>query len=119
VSGALRALFTIEGVEGIGQDVTVITPADLPPHLLGFVELLKAGPVGHDDEEMVVLTLTPSRGRRRTERPVLERVRQSLLLLCRYAEDKGVSAEEVGALLDEARRRVGSRRRGSKKTGGG
>src|SRR4051794_30801863 len=83
LSGVLDALFSIEGVEGVGQDVTVLRPWDLPPHLLGFVELLRAGAIERD-EEIILITVPPTGGRRRKKQLVLERVRQSLLLLCRY-----------------------------------
>lgn len=107
LAGSLKALLAIEGVEGVGQPVTVLSPGDLPPHLLGFVELLRAGAV-EDDEEMVILTIAMPR-RRRKEHHTLERVRQALLLLCRYAQGKGTPIEEIEAVLDEARRGLRSR----------
>jgi hypothetical protein len=64
LAGALRALLTIQGVEGIGQPVTLLTPGVLPPDLLGFVEQLRAGPI-ELDEEMILITIPASRGRRR------------------------------------------------------
>jgi hypothetical protein len=113
LAGAFRALLTIEGVEGIGQPVTVISPGDLPPEFLGFVERLRAGAI-ELDEETILITIPASRGRRRKTHPVRERLRQSLHFLCRYATDKGVSVEDLGALPDEARRKLGPHQRGSR-----
>jgi hypothetical protein len=101
-------LFTIPGVEGIGQPVTVLSPYDLPPDFLGFVERLRAGAV-EEDEEMVLLTIPISRGRRRGEHPVANRLRRSFLLLCRHALESGVPAADVVALLDGAKRTVGAK----------
>ena len=44
IGEAIRSLITIEGVEGIGKPVTVISPGDLPPEFLGFVERLPRAP---------------------------------------------------------------------------
>jgi hypothetical protein len=101
---AIRSLLTIQGVEGIGQPVTVLMPDDLPPDLLGFVERLRMGPI-EIDEEMILITIPPRRQRRK-ELPAVDRLRQSLLLLGQYALDQGVSAEDVRKLLDEARRKL-------------
>jgi hypothetical protein len=111
LTAAIRSLFTIEGVEGIGEPVTVLSPTDLPPDVLGFVERLRAGPIELDDE-MLFITLAGLRGRPRRGEPVVERLREALLLLCRYATDNGVAAGDVWALLDETKRRV-SRTTGS------
>jgi hypothetical protein len=98
---------TIEGVTGIGEPVAVISPGDLPPDFLGFVERLRAGAI-ELHEEMILITIRAPRSRRRKKNPVLERVRQALLVLCRHATDNGVSAEDVRVLLDEVRRRLGT-----------
>ncbi len=115
LAGALRDLMMIEGVEGIGQPVTVISPGDLAPEFLGFVERLRAGAI-ELDEEMILITIS-SQGRGRNQRPILERLRQALFVLCRYAADNGVSTEDVGVLLDEARRKLGAAGRGSSNKG--
>ncbi|MFI5457754.1 MAG: hypothetical protein ACHRXM_20115 [Isosphaerales bacterium] len=49
ISEAIRSLLTIEGVEGIGKPVTVISPGDLPPELPGFVERCRAGAIELDE----------------------------------------------------------------------
>jgi hypothetical protein len=113
LTGALRALLTIPGVEGVGQPVTLISPADLPPDVLGFVERLRGGPI-EIDEEMLLITLAGSHGRRRKREPVVERLRQALILLSRYATDKGAFAGDVLALLDETKRRLSRQARRSK-----
>ncbi|MCI0456878.1 MAG: hypothetical protein L0Z62_07865, partial [Gemmataceae bacterium] len=115
-AGAIKALLTIEGVEGIGQPVTVLTLGDLPPEFLGFVERLRGGGI-EVDEEMVVITLANSQRRRRTKEPARERFRQALLLLCRYATEKGVPAAAVATLLDEAKRKLSPQARKSKDPG--
>ena len=104
---AIQSLLTIEGVEGIGEPVTVISPGDLPPEFLGFVERLRAG-ASELDEEMIVITIRAGQGRRWKKNPILDRVRRALLALCRHARDKGVSAEAVCGLLDEVRRGLGA-----------
>ena len=81
---ALRGFFSIPGVEGIGQPVTVISPSDLPTDLLGLVERLRAGAV-EIDEEMILMTIPTPRGRRRGRHPVADRLRRSFLLLCHHA----------------------------------
>ena len=53
---ALREVFAIPGVDGIGQPVTVLSPYDLPPDFLGFVERLRAGAI-EEDEELVLVTI--------------------------------------------------------------
>ena len=116
ISEAIRSLLTIEGVEGIGKPVTVISPGDLPPEFLGFVERLCAGAI-ELDEEMIVITIRAGRGRRWKKSPILERVRRALLALCRHATDNGVSAEEVSGLLDEVRRGLGTAKRKSRDQG--
>lgn len=106
---ALRELFTIPGVEGVGQPVTIISPADLPIDFLGFVERLRADAI-EVDEEMVLLTIPAVRGRRRDGHPTTRRLRESLRLLCRHALDSGVPSGDVMTLLDDAKWRVGTRR---------
>jgi hypothetical protein len=118
INEAIRSRLTIEGVEGIGEPITVISPEDLPPEFLGFVERLRAGAI-ELDEEMIVITIRAGRGRRRKKNPILERVRRALLALCRHATDKGVSAEEVSGLLDEVRRGLGTPRGKSRDQGVG
>ncbi len=59
-------------------------------------------------EEMIVITIRASRGRRWKKNPILERVRRALLTFCRYAADSGFSAEEVSELLDEVRKGLGT-----------
>jgi hypothetical protein len=105
----LRGLLTIPGVEGIGQPVTVLSPFDLPPDFLGFVERLRAGAV-EEDKEMVLLTIPTSRGRSRGKHPVTNRLRRSFLLLCRHALQSGVPAVDVMALLDGAKRIVSAKK---------
>ena len=105
---ALREFFSIPGVEGIGQPVTVISPSDLPPDLLGLVERLKAGAV-EVDEEMILLTIPTPRGRHRGRHPVAHRLRRSFLLPCQHALKSGVPAGDVIALLDGAKRAVVAR----------
>jgi hypothetical protein len=107
ISEAIRSLLTIEGVEGIGKPVTVISPGDLPPEFLGFVERLRAGAIERN-EEMILITIRAGRGRRWKKNPILERVRRILLVLCSHATDSGVSAEEVSELLDEVGRGLGT-----------
>jgi hypothetical protein len=101
---AIRSLLTIQGVEGIGQPVTVLTPDDLPPDLLGFIERLRGGPI-ELDEEMILLNLPPRRQRCK-ELPAADRLRRALLLLGQYALDQGVCAEALSKLFDEARRKL-------------
>jgi len=84
----------------------VISPRDLPPEFLGFVERLRAGAI-ELDEETIVITIRAGRGRRWKKSPILEWVRRALLAFCRHATDNGVSAEEVSGLLDEVRQRCG------------
>jgi hypothetical protein len=105
---ALRGILSIPGVEGIGQPVTVLSPSDLPPDFLGLVERLRAGAV-EEDEEMILVTIPTSRGRRRGQHPVADRLRRSFLLLCRHALESGVPAGDVIALLDGAKRGVVAR----------
>jgi hypothetical protein len=116
ISEAIRSLLTIEGVEGIGKPVTVISPGDLPPEFLGFVERLRAGAI-ELDEEMVVITIRAGRGRRWKKNPILERVRRTVLALCLHATEGGVSAEEMSGLLDEVRRGLGTPKRKSRDQG--
>ena len=110
LAAAFKALFTIEGVEGVGQPVTVIDAGDLPPDFLGFVERLRGGAT-EVDEEMLLITIAASQVRRRKREPALERLRQALVILCRYATDKGVSAGDVAVVLDAAKRQVTSQAR--------
>jgi hypothetical protein len=102
---AIRALLTIEGVEGIGKPVTLISPADLPPDFLGFVERLRAGPI-ELDEEMLLITLAGSGKRGRRRKPANERVRQALVVLGRFALDQDMTTSDVMALFDEAKRKL-------------
>jgi hypothetical protein len=110
--GAIQSLLTIQGVEGIGQPVALLSPADLPPDVLGFVERLRGGCI-EGDEEMLLITLAGSRRRRRGRKSVLERLREALMLLCRYAMDQGVTAGDLMALLDEAKCQVSRKTRGA------
>jgi hypothetical protein len=116
ISEAIRCLVTIEGVEGIGEPVTVISPGDLSLEFLGFVERLRAGATEHD-EEMIVITIRAGQGRGWKKNPILERVRRALLALCRHATGNGVSAEEVSGLLDEVRRGLATPKRESRDPG--
>jgi hypothetical protein len=59
----VHSLLTVEGVEGIGQPVTLITPGDLPPDILCLLERLCGGAIDID-EEMFLITLARSRRRR-------------------------------------------------------
>jgi hypothetical protein len=101
---SLRGFFSIPGVEGIGQPVTVLSPSDLPPDFLGFVERLRAGAV-EVDEKMILLTVPTSRRRRRGQHPVSDQLRRSFLL-CHYALKSGVPTGDLIALLDGAKRAV-------------
>jgi len=105
---ALQGILSIPGVEGIGRPVTVLSPSDLPPDFLGLVERLRAGAV-EVDEEMILLTIPTSRGRRRGRHPVADRLRRSFLLLCRHAPESGLPAGDLIALLDAAKRGVVAR----------
>jgi hypothetical protein len=100
---AIRALLTIEGVEGVGQPVTLLSLADLPPDILGFVERLRGGCI-EDDEEMLVITLAGFIRSHRGKETVLARLRQAVTLLSRHATGKGATPGEVIALLDEVKR---------------
>lgn len=102
LAAAVQALLTIEGVEGIGQPVTVIHPGDLRPQFLGFIERLAGGAIEPNDE-MLLVTLAALRRRRRRGEAALERIRQAVSVLCRYAQEKGASAADVAAVLDEAK----------------
>jgi hypothetical protein len=113
----IAALLTVEGVEGIGQPLTILTPWDLPADFLGFVERLRGGAIERD-EDMLLITLPSPRGRRRKRKPgsatarqALEHLRKALLVLLRYATDRGVSADDVAAVLDEAKRQLRSKKR--------
>ena len=55
---------------------------------------------------MPLITLAGSQKRRRRREPVLERIREALQILSRYATDKGVSAGDMLALLDELKRQL-------------
>jgi hypothetical protein len=102
---AIREVVTIPGVDGIGQPVTVLSPYDLPPDLLGFVERLRAGAV-EEDEEMLLVTIPAPRVGGRGEHPTADRLRQALSLLCLHALDCGVPTGDVMALLDGAKRGI-------------
>ena len=99
---AIRALVTIEGVEGVGQPVTLIFPADLPFDFLGFVERLRGGAVEVDDE-MLLITLAAGKRPRRARRSAKQRLRETLMLLGRHAVDNNIAMSEVLALFDETR----------------
>ena len=103
--GAIQTLLTIEGVEGVGQPVTLISPADLPPDFLGFVERLRAGAVELDEEILFITLPGPRKGRRKSA-IVLDRVREALAILIHHAVDQGVSADNLSAALDAAKRRL-------------
>jgi len=105
LAAVFEALFTIEGVEGVGQPVTVIDAGDLRPDFLGFIERLRGGAI-EVDEEMLLITIAASQVRRRKRESALERLRQALGILCRYAADKGIPAGEVAVVLDEAKLRL-------------
>jgi hypothetical protein len=107
---AIRALLTIEGVEGVGQPVMLLSLADLPPDFLGFVERLRGGCI-EDDEEMLVITLAGSTRPHRGKETVLARLRQAVTLLSRHARDKGATPGDVIALLDEVKRGLSWRTR--------
>jgi hypothetical protein len=94
----------------------VISPGDLPPEFLGFIERLRAGAI-ELDEEMIVITIRAGQGRRWKKNSILERVRRALLALCRHAMDNGASAEEVSGLLDEVRRGLGTPKGKSREQG--
>ena len=99
--GAIRALLTIEGVEGIGQPVMLLSLADLPSDVLGVVERLKGGCI-EVDEEMLIVTLSRSSGR--GKKAVLRRLRKAFILLSRHAKNNGATREDVMALLDDVKR---------------
>jgi hypothetical protein len=113
LAGMIRSLLTIEGVDGIGQPVTLLSPADLPMEFLGFVERLRGGCI-EPDEEMLLITLSGNRSRPRKNDGVLERLREALMVLANYAIDKGVPADAVSALLDEAKRKLSPKPRRQK-----
>jgi uncharacterized protein (UPF0371 family) len=98
LTSAIGALLTIEGVEGIGQPITVINPGDLRPDLLGVIERLRGGPI-RLNEEMLLITFAVSQAQRRKRNLALDRLSRSLLLLCRYAMKQGVSTEDVLSCL--------------------
>jgi hypothetical protein len=52
---------------------------------------------------MLLLTLAALPGRRRKNALALERLRQALVVLCGEAREKGVSADAVAAVLEEAK----------------
>jgi len=105
LAAAIQAVLTVESVEGIGQPVTVIDPGGLRPDFLGFIERLRGGAI-EIDEEMLLITLAEPRGRRRKKALALHRLRQTLVLLCRYVMDQGVTIDDVVAVLDEATRKL-------------
>jgi hypothetical protein len=102
---AIRTLLSIEGVEGIGQPVTLISPGDLPLDFLGFVDRLRGGSIELDEEILVITLVRQGRGRKR-KNPVFEQLRQTLDILTRYATDKSVSTNDVLALLEEAKQKL-------------
>ncbi len=101
LAGAIRDLISIPGVEDIGQPVMLISPGDLPMDLLALVERLRGGFI-EVDEEMLLITLPESSvlGRGPETNPVVARIREALLILCRYAAAKGVSPEVMRTLLE-------------------
>ena len=80
----------------------LLSLADLPPDILGFVERLRGGCI-EDDEEMLVITLAHSPRPHRRKEAVLARLRQAVILLGRHAKDKGATAGEVMAVLDQVK----------------
>jgi hypothetical protein len=109
LTSAISALLTIEGVEGVGQPVTVINPGDLQPDLLGVIERLRGGPIKLN-EEMLLITFAVSQAQRRKGNPALDRLRSSLLLISRYAMKQGISTEDVLALFDETKHKLSRKR---------
>jgi hypothetical protein len=109
LTSAISALLTIEGVEGVGQPVTVINPGDLQPDLLGVIERLRGGPIKLN-EEMLLITFAVSQAQRRKGNPALNRLRSSLLLISRYAMKQGISTEDVLALFDETKHKLSRKR---------
>ena len=84
--GEICGLLNIEGVEGIGQPVTLLSAGDLPPKFLGFVERLRGGWI-EGDEEMLLITLSaPGTDRRR--KSALERFQEAVVLLGCYVREK-------------------------------
>lgn len=108
LAGEIESLLALEGVEGIGLPVTLLSPADLPPDLLGFVERLRGGAI-ELDEEMLLIILTGSRSRSRND-TVLKRLQQALLVLGRYAMEKGVPTDDILTLLDKTKRQLSRQR---------
>lgn len=101
LAGAIRELLSIPGVEDIGQPVTLISPGDLPMDMLAFVERLRGGFI-EVDEEMLLITIPESsvRGRRPVTDPTVERIRDALIILCRYATTKGLAPFTLRTLLE-------------------
>jgi hypothetical protein len=110
LTSAIGALLTIEGVEGVGQPVTVINPGDLRPDLLGFIERLRGGHIKLN-EEMLLITFTVSQAQRRKRNPALDRLSRSLQLLCRYAMKQGASTGDVLALFNETKHKLSRKRK--------
>ena len=94
LAGIIQSLLTVEGVEGIGQPVTLITPSDLPPDFLCLIERLCGGAI-ENDEEMILITLANLRRRRQHSDPILERLRQAILLLGLHAMDNGATVGDL------------------------
>jgi hypothetical protein len=111
LAGMIHSLLSVEGVEGIGKPIILISPSDLPLDVLCLVERLRGGAI-ESDEEMILITLAGSRGRRRCD-PILKRLEQVILLLGRDAIDKGVTVGDVVALLDTVKSQLN---RSAKKT---
>ena len=101
LTGAIRALLTIEGVQGIGEPVTLLSLPDLPPDILGVIERLQGGGI-EVGEEMLIVTLSRSSGR--GKKAVLRRLREALILLGRHARNNGATCEDVVTLLDDVKR---------------
>lgn len=98
---AVRSFLTIEGVDGVGQPVTRISPGDLPPDLLGFVERLRGGAVETEDE-MLLLTLPAGSPLAVSPDAVAHRLRAAFAVLCDYAAGHGLSADVVAAVFRQA-----------------
>jgi hypothetical protein len=101
----ITTFLTIEGVEGIGRPVTIISPADVPMSILAFIERLRGGASEFDDEMLLITVSTPKKRRQRRAR-ARERVRQALPLLCQHASEEGVSADGLAGLLDDAKKNL-------------
>ena len=102
---AILALMTIEGIEGVGQPVMLISPADLPLDFLGLIERLRGGTIEVDDE-MLLITLASGRKQRRARRSAKQRLREALMLLGCHAIDHGVVPDDVLAVFDQTKHKL-------------